>query len=387
MSTLPALGRILRRPARSAPTRPLGAVRPHPPTGSDASIDERFEPAFRVARDAVERGDVPAAVVGIRHGTPAERAVEVMSRARGDKASRDSIWFLASVTKPVTAVALMLLVEDGSVDLDRPIVDDLPEFAGADRSAITPRHLLSHTAGIDDAATGSLTRSRPSSAQLLALAYRSPLRFPPGTRFEYSSVSFFLIAELIARKSGMTYPAFVRDRVLTPAGMDETAFDPRPLGRKRLMPVHGAALDSWWKKRIALSYLAGLAHPGGGLWGTADDVLRLGDAFLDSWHGRAGALLSTESIRELTRLQTAEAPRVRDGVERPANYALGWWKPGYGDEVPASRDAFEHGGASGTRLFVDPAHDLVVVYLSNEWQQPAELACWPLLREVYRALG
>lgn len=357
-----------------------------PTTTGDASARARFEPALRIVRDAVEDRRLPAATIAIRHGRDAEPVLELMGRPGGDRIDRDSLWFLASITKPVTASAVMLLVEAGAIDLDQPVVEVLPRFAGPDRSSITMRHLLSHTAGIDDAATGSLTRSRPSSAQLLELAIGSPLRFPPGSQFEYSSVSFFLIAELIAQASGLPYPAFVQERIIDPLGLADTAFDPRPLGRKRLMPVHGAALDSWWKKRIALGYLAALAHPGGGLWGTVDDLLRLGDAFLDSWHGRPGALLRPKSMRELTRLQTAEAPQFKDGVERAANYGLGWWKPGYGGEVPASHDAFEHGGASGTRLFVDPAHDLVVVFLSNEWQQPPELACWPFLREVYRAL-
>jgi CubicO group peptidase (beta-lactamase class C family) len=346
---------------------------------------DRFEPAIRVVRDAVADGRLPAATVAIRQGDT-EPSIETMARPGGDRTRRDSIWFLASITKPVTATAVMLLVEDGAVELDRPLVEDLPEFAGSERAGITPRHLLSHTAGIDDASTGSLTRARPTTRQLLELAYRLPLRFRPGSRFEYSSVSYFLLGELIARRSGMRYSSFLRERVLTPAGMRETAFDPRPLGRKRLMPVHGAALDSWWRRRIALGYLAALEHPGGGLWGTVDDLLHLGGAFLDSWHGRSGALLRPASIREMTRLQTAEAPAIRDGLERPANYGLGWWKPGDAREVPASRAAFEHGGASGTRLFVDPTHDLVAVFLSNQWGQPADIACWPFLRGVYGAL-
>jgi CubicO group peptidase (beta-lactamase class C family) len=398
MPTLPSLRRLPRRPRPElghAADAPAGRVHARPATGStDVAIQrpetDRFEPAVAVVRTAVAGGLVPAAVLGIRHGSAPAR-VEVVGRERGDRVTRDSIFFLASVTKPVLATAVMQLVEEGRIDLDRPIVEDLPEFAGADRKQVTPRHLLSHTAGIDDAATGTLTRSRPSARALFLLACRMPLRFEPGTRFEYSSVSFFLLGELVARRAGMPYPAFISERILTPLGMGDTAFDPRTMGRGRLMAVHGAALDSWWKRRLALGYLASIAHPGGGLWGTADDVLRFGDAMLDAWHGRPGAILRRETIREMTRIQTAsappmEAPGAEDPVGAVANYALGWWKPGDAGTVPASADAFEHGGASGTRLLVDPRYDLVAVYLSNEWKQPPDLVCWPAMRAIYGAL-
>jgi CubicO group peptidase (beta-lactamase class C family) len=406
MSTLPALGRILRRhapPIRGLRSAARNGAHGRPPdgrlahagaraavpvernTGELPSDRARFEPAMRIVRDAVAERVVPTAVVGIRHGT-SPAVVELMTRPGGDRLARDSIYFLASVTKPVTSLAVMLLIEDGAVELDRPLVLDLPEFAGADRAAVTPRHLLTHTGGIDDEATGSLTSSRPSARQLFDLACRMPLRFPPGTRFEYSSVSAFLLGELIARRSGMPYPAFVDERILRPLGMRETAFDPRPLGRDRLMAVHGAALDSWWKRRIALRYLASISHPGGGLWGTVDDLLRFGDAMLDAWHGRPGAIVRQATMREMTRLQTADTPALVDGVERPAHYGLGWWKPGQTAVSAASADAFEHGGASGTRLLVDPQHDLVVVYLSNAWRQSPDVACWPAIDEIYRAL-
>lgn len=347
----------------------------------------RFASAVEVVGRTVASGELPSAVLAVQHGRGRPAAVVAfLTRPGGDTVERASIWFLASVTKPVLATAAMLLVEDGLLDLDEPVARHLPRLAGERRETITARQLLSHTSGIDDAATGTLTRSRPSAQRLLELAYILPLRFPPGARYEYSSVSFFVLGELIAQRSGMPYPAFLRERVLAPLGMDETTFDPRPLGGRRLVPVHGAALDSRWRKWIALRYLASINHPGGGLWGTLDDLLAFGNAMLDAWHGRPGAILRPESVREMTRLQTARAPAIVDGRERQVSYALGWGKPGHGGAVAASPDAFEHGGASGTRLWVDPAHDLMVVFLSNLWGVPPEVGCLPALREVYRVL-
>jgi len=143
MPTIPHPGRLLGRRHPDPATTPEAPTALTAPLHADArgatlpASQRRFDAAFDLVRVAVMDGRLPSAVFGVRHGAVDAR-IEPMGRQGGDRVVRDSIYFLASITKPVMAVALMQLVEDGRIDLDRPLVEDLPEVAGADRRAVAP---------------------------------------------------------------------------------------------------------------------------------------------------------------------------------------------------------------------------------------------------------
>ena len=127
--------------------------------------------------------------------TPAARCASRSSPRPGQpKQSVDGLFFLASVTKPIFATALMQLVEDGTLSLERPIADWLPEFTGGGKDDVTIAHLLTHTSGVVDISPDVLRRTRPSAARMTQLTIAAPLQFPPGTRWEYCSASFYLLA-------------------------------------------------------------------------------------------------------------------------------------------------------------------------------------------------
>lgn len=361
----------------SAPTLP-------PP--SPAALD----PVFDRLHERVTAGDVPSAALAIGGADGPIRA-ETFSGA-GEIVDADSLFFLASVTKPIFATAFMQLVDDGLLDLHEPIARFLPEFAAAaddggapGRDTVTAWHLLTHTSGVPDILPDVIRGRRPSAARMLRLTMSAPLSFEPGTRWEYCSASFYLLGELMRRLGGLPYPVFLRERLFEPLGMAAT-FDPRGSAR-RLVTVHGVGAENRLRRWLLLRYVAGIAVPGGGLWGTLDDLLRFGAALLRP-RRRAGRWLplSPPTVALTMKDHTHGLTGNFEGEEGPVHFGLSWAKPTMMGELPGSARVVAHGGATGTLLWIDPDAELVFVYLTNQWD-PDRGPELEALTGVYSALG
>jgi CubicO group peptidase (beta-lactamase class C family) len=156
-------------------------------------------------------------------------------------------------------------------------------------------------------------------------------------------------------------------------------------------------------QEVVLRFLARATLPGGGLWGTAGDLLRFGRSLLPATSGAMPRILSQAAIDEMSREQTTGLFDISaDGTKRDPRYALGWGKPhpaglapsvvdetsapdgGELVRVPASPSTFTHGGATGTRLWIDPERELVFVLLTNHWGI-SDAPMFSVLREVYTA--
>jgi CubicO group peptidase (beta-lactamase class C family) len=148
----------------------------------------------------------------------------------------------------------------------------------------------------------------------------------------------------------------------------EATYDPRGLKRP-IVAVQGAGVDSRLMRFIVLRYLAGIALPGGGLFGTLDDLLRFGAGTLrPRREGGRYAPLSPESIALMRQDQLGDGvPGEFDGEERSVHFGLGWGKPTLMRTLPGSSAVVSHGGATGTRIWVDPEAQLVIVFFTNQW--------------------
>ena len=308
---------------------------------------------------------MPFVILGIadREGTV---RLESFGTLDGPRTGVAAICLLASVTKPIVATAVMREVEAGRLDLAQPLDVWLPELARAGAAPYTAWHVLTHTSGVGDVDVEALLLAGGDRDELLRRAFALPQLTAPGSAFRYATAPFDILAEAVARRTGRPFEDVLRDNVLDPLGMTATAFVPGPDATPRIAPV---AVDLPALAGIPASALVagytGLRLAGGGLWSTATDVLRFGRAMLRGGELDGRRVLSPAFVDLMTREVTVGGMGAAEDVQRAEHYAIGWGKPGIAS--PASAASFGHGGASGTRLWVDPVKDLVFLYLTGAW--------------------
>lgn len=341
-----------------------------------------FEAARAVAKRVVARGELPCLVFGVSDA--AGRGAVVAISGQQTSVAEDSVFFIASVTKAIMATALMQYVDEGRLDLHTPLVDYLPEAAGGPGSRVSAWHLLTHTSGLPDMPADRIRAERPDYAAMLAKTLGGAPQWEPGTRYEYNSSAWVLLSELMARLSMGTFPEVLRQRLTGPLGMVDTVFDARPL-RSRIVPVQGVNAGNRVAAEVLLWFLARATFPGGGMFGTVGDLLRLGRSLLPSNDGsEVLRLLSRSSVEEMARQQIDGIPLIEpDGMRTFMQQGLGWRKSG--GAWPAGDSVLTHGGKSGARLWVDPKRDLAYVFLTNVWDAPSDAAI-AVLAEVNRAI-
>ncbi|GAB4558900.1 MAG: hypothetical protein Kow0047_04360 [Anaerolineae bacterium] len=330
---------------------------------------EALNMARKAVKAGIERKESGPAVMAVATGD-AVVAVDTFPREDGAAVDQDSIFLLASITKPFFGTAIMQLAERGSLLISDPVARHIPEFARYGKAEVTIWHLLTHTSGLaEETSTPAWEARAPASAHVEAVC-NSFLRFKPGTAWEYCNISFWALAEIITRVSGQPYVEYLREHIWEPLGMTDTAFDFADERAGRMVPVE--AVEPVPGGEEALTYFRSLAIPAGGLWSTASDLVRFGQAMLNGLKGRQRTIVSQAGIETMTRLQTAGIREFATG--KPAAYGLGWGKPTPDAHTLGTPAAFGHGGATATLLWIEPDYDLVFVFLTNQWGQPNRVA-------------
>jgi len=341
---------------------------------SPPELEWDLEPALDVATRAVAGGSLPGIVFGV---VDAEGRREILA-VSGPTAEvhDDSVFFIASVTKAVVATALMLYVDEGRLDLQAPLSRYVPAFHGQGRDEVTAWHLLTHTSGMPDIPVERLRSERPTYARVLAETLASVPRWEPGTRYEYNSSAWSLLSETMARLSSSTWPEVLHQRLLGPLDMRDTTFDGRAL-RDRIVPVDGVGAGNRLVAELLLWFLARVRLPGGGLFGTAPDLLALGQALLGP------GLLSRQAVEDMAKQQISGVPHIaEDGSVSHIEHGLGWRRAG--GEWPTRERVLTHGGHSGTRLWIDLERGFAFVFVTNVWGVPSDVAR-NVLERVYAA--
>jgi len=291
----------------------------------------------------------------------------------------DTIFPLASLTKPLTATAAMILVEEGLLGLNRPVVDYIPELQGEGKSRILVRHLLTHSSGLNEDDILEQAKSEmpdldePSLIRWLvenldkhiALIAKTPLREAPDTTMMYADTNFELLGELIKRVSGRNLAEFANKRIFTPLGMKDSFFIVPKEIHDRIVRRPATALFG-----EAARYFMPLPSGSAGLYSTARDAAIFGQMFLNQGRYGGSKILSPASIKAITRDQLpGMGARFREEDYTHAGWGLGWsinrhFKGAVYGEPMLSSSAFGHGGAGGVFLWVDPVFDMVGVYFS-----------------------
>ncbi|MDR2115463.1 MAG: DUF1343 domain-containing protein, partial [Planctomycetaceae bacterium] len=267
----------------------------------------------------------------------------------------DTLFDLASLTKPIaTATSIMILIEQGKLKLDSPVAEYLTEFKTPEKQTITTRQLLLHTAGFipDNNLSDYQDGVEKATERLLAL---NPVK-KPGTDFRYSDVSFQLLGILTERVSGFRLDEFSRNNIFEPLGMTETCFLPNTDLSKKAAPTQDREPGQVHDPRaFQLGGVAGHA----GLFSTASDLALFATMLLHQGKIKEHSnVLKPETVQLMTTANTI-----------PGGYrCLGWdMQTGYSGNrgKTMSPSAFGHGGFTGTSLWIDPALDLFVIFLSN----------------------
>jgi len=343
----------------------------------------------------VESGLLPGAALLIARGDEVvvERYWGKASLRTQAPAGPETLWSIASITKPITAAAVMACVEQGRLSLDAPVVDYLPEFAGVagpSRHEVTLRHLLTHTSGLAGFSRDNLAlRKRHAPIDdFISSFLREDLHFAPGRWHLYSSVGFGLAAEAVGRarqtqaRALAAYETFTL-RLLEGLGITGVAFRPDEEQQSRAVWVESTGQEGLDWEIGNSRYYRSLGMPWGGVFAPAPEVLRFIQAFLPgARESRAGALsagsrraMATAAV-SLPEAPLTIAPTQRDVTWDPnapprgsVSWGIGWEVKGsaphdfMGDD--ADPTTFGHYGASGTIAWADPTRNVAVVLLTN----------------------
>lgn len=339
---------------------------------------KRLKVAFDRVNESVQKGENPCGLLAVADSHEMIQC-EVFTRPDGDQVKQDSIFLLASISKPIVATAIMQLVDNGLLSFNVPITRYIPEFAQPGKLPVSAWNLLTHTSGMESEAwfAALFDAQTPQSAYLKA-ACKSILHFVPGTRYEYCNLSFYVLGELITRLSGTPYPDYLRKNIFEPLGMTDTSFDPGMSRKDREAPVRGDLGTN-------LPYFKSIQHPGAGLWSTAADLVKLAQTYLNSGKSGDFHLLSPTSIEWMTRDHVDGLPQLSEGRDQPTHYGLCWEKWTLSHRWPGSPRAFFHTGATGTLFWIDPEYDLVCVFLTTHWGIERHIQ-FTALQAVYSAL-
>ncbi len=352
-------------------------------TGLLLQANEATESVQRAIQPFIDEGEISGAVsLVVRDGKIVTFEAQGVSDFKTERSmQKDDLFWIASMTKPMAGVALMMLVEEGKVNVHDLVETHLPEFKDMwmiDRESedtlvlkrpsrkITILDILTHTAGVPNV---DEPRGHTTLAELTALVSQQPLEFEPGSRWKYSTAGTNTVGRIVEVVSGQRFEVFLQERLLNPLGMYDTTFFPTKNQVQRIaksylkddetpelteIPVHFVIGELWDTQRTV--------KPGGGLFSTADDMRRFYQMMLNGGVWNSRRILSEKSVRELTRTQTGD---IETGFTEGMSWGLAFQvvKEPQGVTAMLPSGTFGHGGAYATQSWGDPKNDVICILM------------------------
>ena len=292
----------------------------------------------------------------------------------------DSVFWIASMTKPITATAILMLQDEGKLRGTDPVAKYLPEFARlktpSGRPAdLTLAQLLTHTSGLGEA-TGPAAQRARTLADLVPLWLAAPMQYEPGAQWKYTQSGINAAARIVEVVSGQSFDAFLQARLFDPLGMKDTTFYPTDAQRARLATAYAKNRETGALEPVPPrpEFGPGDRPPqgNGGLYSTAPDYARFCQMLLcgGTWSGRR--YLSPEAMTFLSTPQTGDLPtgffQGKDFGHHGTNYGWGLGTcvlrtPHDGVASTLSAGTFGHGGAWGTQAWIDPVRGVAYVLM------------------------
>lgn len=290
----------------------------------------------------------------------------------------DTIFDIRSVTKPVTAIGVMILMEEGKLALNDPVEKHIPEFSATRKTRgspnpITIHHLLTHTAGLPsnrppEIEDITIKRDRTLSEVVGFLSKQEP-EFEPGTQFRYSSGGYAVLGRIIEVVSGKPYEQFIKERIFVPLGMKDSFFFIPAEKQSRVASIYRFQDGklSKWEEIEAYSRNAKYPGPEFGMYSTASDLASLCQMMLDGGTFKGRRILSKMSVELMTENHTLN---IKSAItQTPAYQGLGWGLTGdpMNDFPLTSPGSFGHNGAFGAIVWLDPNKRLIRIFLAHRF--------------------
>ena len=281
--------------------------------------------------------------------------------AAAPRIRRDSIFLLASITKPFVYMGALLLVERGLLNLSDPVARYIPDFAAHHKEGMLVQHLFTHTSGLPD----MLPRDkelRAAQAPLEkfiegAIKDTVPL-FPAGTSWSYQSMGTLVVAEIIQRITGQKIHDYVYRQIIEPLGLGATRLGSKGLDEARLVRVQTPdwqGADHGWNSK----YWRELGAPWGSMFSTPEDFAVICQMILNGGEYGGVRLLSPSTVKLMTTNRLDDCPELPEAIRRSSPWGLGWKlnSPGTSGALCdlLGRQAFGHTGSTGNLLWMDPA--------------------------------
>ena len=320
----------------------------------------RLQAIDRIVARGIKEGGYPGAavVVGRKGAAVWEKGFGKLSWAKTSPTvdAGETVYDLASLTKVVgTTTALMILYDEGRLELDAPVAKYLPAFTGGFKDSVTIRHLLTHRSGLPAGRDLWRVARNPQEARLMVID--APLTCKPGTCYIYSDLGADILGMVVETISGMSLDHFLTERVFTPLGMTKTYYRPDDSLRTRIaptevMPPRGYPLQGEVhdENAYALGGVAGHA----GLFSTAKDLAVFAQMMLNGGTYDSVRIVSDTTVALFTK-------------RAAGSRALGWdtadGDGGAGRYLTGR--AYGHTGYTGTSLWIDPDREMFVILLTN----------------------
>ncbi len=300
--------------------------------------------------------------------------------AKNDPIRPDSMLWIASMTKPVTGVALLMLQDEGKLKVTDPVAKYLPEFARLKTPSGRPANLtlaqvMTHTSGLGEADPNAANKAH-SLAELIPLFLAAPMQDEPGSKWRYSQSGINTAARVVEVVSGLTFDAFLQQRLFDPLGMTNTTFYParKPAAHRVVAYSRNRTTGALESTPPPAAYgPEGRAPQGnGGLYSTAPDYARFCQMLLSGGTLGGKKYLSPEAMKFLTDVQTGDLPtgffQSAEWGSRGKNYGWGIGtcilkEPHPGVPAMLSPGTYGHGGAWGTQAWIDPVRGVAFILM------------------------
>ena len=347
---------------------------------SSAFPDEPMLPGIGAAmQELVAKGEIAGAVTVV---VAKDKLLHLESTGLADVAAKramtpETLFWIASMTKPITGTAVLMLQDEGKLNVADPVAKYLPEFAGLKTPSGKPANLtitqiLTHTSGLGEAG-GPAAKTL---ADLVPLWLATPMQYEPGAKWSYTQSGINAAARIVEVVSGLTFDQFLQQRLFDPLGMKDTTFYPSDAQRARLVTAYAKNKDTGALEAVPPRADFGTRdrppQGNGGLFSTAPDYARFCQMLLAGGTAEGRRYLSADAMKFLTTPQTGELPT---GFFQNATYGqhganYGWGigtcilrTPHEGVAAMLSPGSFGHGGAWGTQAWIDPVKGVAYVLM------------------------